>query len=807
MGAEEALELVDELIFQITGDRLSDLQRKVFKQAWAGKTYEAIAEQLGYSESHIKETGNELWKLLTKVLGEKVTKKNFRAALERKQRSLQHQSIAVNPQIVEDRLEIASIAPHTPLTTTSTDPNFVGREGAIAQLTCLVNQDAKIITIYAPGGVGKTKLACQYLDTQGFDKVLEIWMAKEIQNINSIESEVERWLQQDFGEEPGRDFGVNLERLRQKLRDPNQRIGVLIDNLEPALDKNGRFIESRRAYVELLRVLSDRGARSLTLITSRERLYDPSIEVRDYRLEGLDEVSWQEFFKGHGIQANFRTLKEMHFAYGGNAKAMQILSRAVQIDFSSDLEIFWQENQADLLLNPTLENLVSEQFDRLQIIDPDAYQLLCRLGCFRYQDVPVVPLNGIFCLMSDVSKTQRRRVVKSLQDRALIESKYSGYCLHPVIKSEAIKRIHTSNAWKIANKKIAEYWEKSTKNIIKPEDGLKQAEAYYHYINIEDYNSASKLILSEGERYSLIGRLRGFGMYSKCLEILRFLSQQSNISNSERQHISGFLADLHSISGESKEAALCYQEAIKIGLILKDKIHFYDCLAALGLLNLKTGEIQSSIELFKRILASHQDLETEALEKNILPLQRIGRKILVSAYSCLSFIYWLSKNSKKSLFYLKLASSQREWMQTQSGSWWELYGNYYFARSLCTHQFLDESKETCLFLYKTARTYSYPLAMGLFFSAVGEISLQRNQLVRAIKRFVKAEQIFREIGAKSDLTEVYFQIGLAYQALGEVEKGAEYRDKAIQLFEEMEAPRQVERVRQAFASSDSTAHN
>jgi hypothetical protein len=66
-------------------------------------------------------------------------------------------------------------------------------------------------------------------------------MATEIQNLTPVESVVEEWLRRDFNEEPGRDFGINLERLRRKLRNQSLKLGVFIDNLETALDQNGKF--------------------------------------------------------------------------------------------------------------------------------------------------------------------------------------------------------------------------------------------------------------------------------------------------------------------------------------------------------------------------------------------------------------------------------------------------------------------------------------------------------------------------------------------------------------------------------------
>jgi hypothetical protein len=174
------------------------------------------------------------------------------------------EEIAEPSEIKETELLVVSTAKAHP---SIPNQNFVGREGAIAHLNTRINQGAKIIVIQAPGGVGKTTLAQEYLKSQGFDLVLELLMAKEKENITLVESVIEEWLKRDFQEEPGREFGVTLGRLKRQLQ--MRRVGVLIDNLEPALDGQGRFIEPHRRYVELLRVLGEYSVQSVTLITSR----------------------------------------------------------------------------------------------------------------------------------------------------------------------------------------------------------------------------------------------------------------------------------------------------------------------------------------------------------------------------------------------------------------------------------------------------------------------------------------------------------------------------------------------------------
>jgi hypothetical protein len=88
---------------------------------------------------------------------------------------------------------------------------------------------------------------------------------------------VDEWLKQYFQEEPGREFGITLIRLNKHLQ--NRRVGILIDNLEPVLDKHGKFIQNHSRYLELLKILADTTVQSFTIITSRECLFDDRIDV------------------------------------------------------------------------------------------------------------------------------------------------------------------------------------------------------------------------------------------------------------------------------------------------------------------------------------------------------------------------------------------------------------------------------------------------------------------------------------------------------------------------------------------------
>jgi hypothetical protein len=214
------------------------------------------------------------------------------------------------------------------------DPGFIGREEAIADLYRLVQQEVKVIVIQAKGGMGKTTIARRFLQ-QEFETILEFPIAQETKDIASIESLIEEKLRQ-LGEESGREFIVSLDRLKRKLQ--GNRLGILIDNLEPALDSEGKFITEHRRYLELLRVLVDPSVKSTTLITSRERLHEPNITVDTYILKKLEIQAWQKFFAIRSLPIDGSSLAILHKRYGGNAKAMEIIRSAVLEDYSGSID-------------------------------------------------------------------------------------------------------------------------------------------------------------------------------------------------------------------------------------------------------------------------------------------------------------------------------------------------------------------------------------------------------------------------------------------------------------------------------------
>ena len=497
MDIDSALGFISSQLMAKKLKTLSTLETTILKEAWKGKdgkSYDEIGNSEGFAGESVKTAAYKLWRRLSNLCAEKVNRDNVQAVVERYYNKVAIASpstpIPSAPNSIESNSAIA-----IPENIVNENINFIGRENAIAHLKSKINQGAKIILIQAAAGIGKTTLATEFLKNQNFDKILYLTMAKERETISPIETIVEEWLRKDFEEEPGRDFMVSLGRLKRLLQ--NQKIGILIDNLEPALDSEFRFIEPHRRYIELLRMLTDPMVQSVTLITSRERLCEGDITVETYRLPELDYCAWKQYFEYYQINNHDSILTEMHKAYGGNAKAMRILCGAVQEDNQGDIQSYWNCNKAEILAKRDLKDLVNSQFKRLQELDINAFKLLCRLGCYRYQDVPTVPDNGLLCLLWDVPEGEQRRVIESLKNRSLVEVNKGEFFLHPMVREEAIARLRKSEDGETANIKAAEFWTDSVKTVETVQDALKAFEAYHQYVEINDFEQAGSIIEKE----------------------------------------------------------------------------------------------------------------------------------------------------------------------------------------------------------------------------------------------------------------------------------------------------------------------
>ena len=87
-------------------------------------------------------------------------------------------------------------------------------------------------------------------------------------------------------------------------------------------------------------------------------------------------------------------------------------------------------------------------------------------------------------------------------------------------------------------------------------------------------------------------------------------------------------------------------------------------------------------------------------------------------------------------------------------------------------------------------------------SGMAELYREQGEFATALSHHSESIELLDKIGAKCDLAEAYYQLALTYQKMGQCDQSQEDFDKAIQIFNEMKAPNQVEKVRKAIGKSD-----
>lgn len=187
MNVEDALCTVNIVLCP---NYVNDIQELIFRQCWLGKTYQDIANMSGYTHDHIRTVGANLWKSLSEALGEKITKSNFQAVLNRygQQHPVQQTEFSANKDVGKSRIvfESALELPTGPVTIGS---NFyIQREPIENRCYDAILQPGTLIRIKAPRQMGKTSLMAKILhhaQVRGYQTVV---ISMREANLNLFES-------------------------------------------------------------------------------------------------------------------------------------------------------------------------------------------------------------------------------------------------------------------------------------------------------------------------------------------------------------------------------------------------------------------------------------------------------------------------------------------------------------------------------------------------------------------------------------------------------------------------------------------
>lgn len=457
MNFEEALKLADTAVFAKANRHLKDIEVIILKGAWQGQEYHKIAETYGYAAEYLmQDAGPKLWKLLSEALGERVSKRNFQAALER--RSLLQPEIAAQPiapitsdlasEIAGKSVNIQDISQIAGVTGTYLRQNwgeapdvsiFFGRAIELNTLSQWVLQDrCRLVALLGMGGIGKTALTAK-LGEQIQDRFeYLIWRSLRhapplltiLTELNAFVSFQETQLPTTVEEQ--------ISCLLKSLRD--RRCLLILDDWEMILrsgDIAGYYREGYEGYGQLLRRIGEERHQSCLLLLSREKpvevasLTGDNLPVRTLQIKGLKPIDAKMLLAAKGFSGSENGLDELIQLYRGHPSALKFTATTIQELFNGNINQFIA--QSSLIIGDIFANLLNEHFRRLS----DLGKTVMYWMAIEQQPISLSELKTK--LLISVSNSELLTVLESLIRRSLIEKEFysfdteSKFTLEPVM--------------------------------------------------------------------------------------------------------------------------------------------------------------------------------------------------------------------------------------------------------------------------------------------------------------------------------------------------------------------------------------
>ncbi len=403
MKAQEAIALIDILLQSANKkQKLNDVQSLVFLETWEGHSYQEIADRLLYEHDYIKQVGSHLWRTISQIIGEKVSKQNLQAVLRR----YQHRSAPNN--CIQDWGEAIDIS------------SFYNRQQELETLeTWISGNCTRAIGIFGMGGIGKTSLSVKLAQQIQSQFEFVIWRSlRQAPTLDVILSNILPILTNSSAT-TNNSVSALMEQLRQK------RCLLVLDNLESILqggNRSGQYQQGYEDYGLLIARIADESHQSCLILTGREQpggfavRSGENLPVRSLKLFGLSPPVCQQILADKGLKVTLLQCRDIVNYFGGNPLAIKLAATNIKNIFGGDIQAFLLQGNT---VFSDLWDLLDRQFDRLS---PLQQQIMYWLAINQEAATPARLKAEI---LPKVSGRELMEALEALAGRSLIEDRRS----------------------------------------------------------------------------------------------------------------------------------------------------------------------------------------------------------------------------------------------------------------------------------------------------------------------------------------------------------------------------------------------
>ncbi|MEG4988704.1 ATP-binding protein [Microcoleus sp. BR0-C5] len=448
MELKEVLRFADEKVFAKTGKHLEDLQEAILKETLQGRKYAAkVAKDRDCSEGYVRVAASELWKILSDVFDEEVSKVNVRAILERAKfynspSAIGRDHVTNNVNICQERAR-SPTEPQNPQQTPKQLHIDLGDAPEIftffdrtSQLSTLENwitqEHTRLIALLGISGIGKTTLSLSLIDrikTQ-FDYVIY----RSLRFSPTLDATLTNLLQ-IFSQQS--EIPQNIETKISQILDylRKNRCLIVLDDVQMLLGSGqlaGQYKTGYEDYQLFFKLIAEVCHQSCLILNSWEkpreiaRLSKEYHPVRCFVLGSLG-VAAKEILNSQKL-SDEETWETLIDIYQGNPLWLEFTATLIQELFGGRVSEFLQCEMP--ILDEGLQSQLSQPFGRLTPAD------LAVMVHLANQPEPVA-VSQIFNKIP-FSPSEIVNAVRSIANRFLLEAieeeKITLFSLNPVLR-------------------------------------------------------------------------------------------------------------------------------------------------------------------------------------------------------------------------------------------------------------------------------------------------------------------------------------------------------------------------------------
>ncbi|WNF12744.1 AAA family ATPase [Microcystis aeruginosa] len=444
MNITEVLQLIDERLIERDKKPLNTIQKAIFEGSWQGQSYQEIGNEYHRSETHIREEGAKLWKLLSEVLEKDIKKSTSRSVLERVYiKSLKNSNIysingnnnnlcptentrLSNENDLNSNNNSQSESKYHDLTLAPQIIDFYDRENELATISNWVfKQNTRLIAVLGLWGIGKTTLVKRFIDLNLEQFEVVIWKSLK------FPKSLDLWLNDLLNtcqKEPKESTDNKIQQLLEVLS--NHKCLIVLDdfqNLFAVGQMAGNYQPEYSSYQHFLKLIAEIQHQSHFILISQEKsaemnyLNQENSPIQCLELSGFEAI---DFLENKGLQDGERWL-ELIQLYEGNPFYLTDIAVLIKDVFDGKVNDFLAENS--LVITKKMQSHLKQIFGRCS---PLAQQIALELSKVDQPLSREELKNNL-----DLSASDLINGLQSLQQRYLIQREQNRFQLSSIFKA------------------------------------------------------------------------------------------------------------------------------------------------------------------------------------------------------------------------------------------------------------------------------------------------------------------------------------------------------------------------------------